>query len=266
MRLQGQPAPEAPPFPDMSKQVVTGIRNAARELAIRLVRRVYEHISVWRLGARRAEPFLRDAVAWISHVLYPMHKNLPASKRAVKYGFAMLHGNALFYAADCTVSTAMQLYGLRGELRRKQPLQAVGAATRVVCIQVVRCSTVLVVTSVFAALGSLAKPGIGTKVGSQQPCDFCALLFLTEESRCSGFQVEHLAFIPLNTSPAPLSMFMVMFCVCFADRVAGHGSPDKPPCLDGGQKIWHLKSGMGALKTSASWCGRGCGCQLFTMK
>uniref|UniRef100_A0A7S0RQA9 Uncharacterized protein n=1 Tax=Chlamydomonas leiostraca TaxID=1034604 RepID=A0A7S0RQA9_9CHLO len=165
LEAQGQAVPEPPSFPDMGKQAVIGAKNAVRELAVRLVRRVYEHAAVWRLGARRAEPFLRDAVAWIAHVLAPMHRSLPTAARATKYGFAMLHGNALFYAADCTVASAIQLHGLREELRRKQPLKAAGTVARVVVIQVVRCGTVLVVTSVFAALGSLAKPGIGTKIG-----------------------------------------------------------------------------------------------------
>ena len=63
--LQGEVAPEAPPFPSMKEPVMNGLRSSMREMAIRVVRRVYEHIAVWRLGLSAASPFLRDGVAWV---------------------------------------------------------------------------------------------------------------------------------------------------------------------------------------------------------
>lgn len=120
-------------MPDMSKPALDGLKAAGRELAVRFMRRVYEHVAVWRLGYTRAEPFLRDAVLWVAHVLHPMHLAAPTSKRIFKFGFAMLHGNALHYAAECTVATTLhvrhELQASKGQPGNKRAAKVARACT-----------------------------------------------------------------------------------------------------------------------------------------
>lgn len=65
---QGEEPSKPPPFPDLKPQVIMGAWGGVREVAVRFVRRIYEHLAVWRLGAARASPFLRDGVLWVHHV------------------------------------------------------------------------------------------------------------------------------------------------------------------------------------------------------
>ena len=75
----------------------------------------------------------------------------------------MLHANALLYAADCTVSLAMHSYTIV-RTRNKTTKQRTVAIVRGAGFHVARCTALLITTSCFSALGTLAKPGLGTKV------------------------------------------------------------------------------------------------------
>ncbi len=70
--FQGEEPPQPPPLPDLRGQVGVGVRSGVREVAVRFVRRIYEHLAVWQLGAARAAPFLRDGVLWVHHVSEPI--------------------------------------------------------------------------------------------------------------------------------------------------------------------------------------------------
>lgn len=143
-----------------------GFSHFCREVLVASVRRIYEHLAVWRLSARRAEPFLRDSKAWIRDVLAPRLavQGARAGRRFYSYQFATLHSAALFYAADCTVAIGYHTYRTvtrkdKGP-RDKALIWAKGAG-----LQVARCFVTLIAVSVGSALGSLAKPGIGTTIG-----------------------------------------------------------------------------------------------------
>lgn len=74
---QGEEPTKAPPLPDLRGQVAVGVRAAVREIAVRFVRRIYEHLAVWQLGTARAAPFLRDGVLWVHHVSAATHDPAP---------------------------------------------------------------------------------------------------------------------------------------------------------------------------------------------
>ncbi|KAL6764832.1 hypothetical protein V8C86DRAFT_2471038 [Haematococcus lacustris] len=162
---EGRPAPPPPPLPNAWQPVVGGAWSAAREMAVRLVRRIYEHLVVWRVGSRKATPFLRDGVLWIGHVLAPMHTSSSTRRRLFSFTFALLHSNALLYAADFTVSVAQHVYVVVRHRKQCSKRQRALLITRGAAAHLLRCTTVLITTSSLAALASLAKPGVGTKVG-----------------------------------------------------------------------------------------------------
>ncbi|KAJ9522189.1 hypothetical protein QJQ45_005246 [Haematococcus lacustris] len=128
-------------------------------MAVRLVRRIYEHLVVWRVGSRKATPFLRDGVLWIGHVLAPMHTSSSTRRRLFSFTFALLHSNALLYAADFTVSVAQHVYVVVRHRKQCSKRQRALLITRGAAAHLLRCTTVLITTSSLAALASLAKPG-----------------------------------------------------------------------------------------------------------
>ncbi|KAF5827900.1 hypothetical protein DUNSADRAFT_18548 [Dunaliella salina] len=161
---RGEEPTKAPPLPDLRGQVAVGVRAAVREIAVRFVRRIYEHLAVWQLGTARAAPFLRDGVLWVHHVLHPKYMFASKSQRLFSFGFAMLHANALLYAADCTVAVVQHTVWVTKEQhrsRRKKALSILAGAG----FHVGRCLFVLGTTSLVASLATLAKPGIGTRAG-----------------------------------------------------------------------------------------------------
>lgn len=161
---QGLAPPEAPPLPDMSPVLDKGFASFCREVLVATTRRIYEHIAVWRLSARKAQALLRDGKAWIRDILSVRHAGAPVAVRFTKYQFATLHAVALFYAADCTVAVG---YHTLRTLRRKGrgPQDKALYWAKGAGAHVARVAVTMVAVSVGAALGSLVKPGIGTTIG-----------------------------------------------------------------------------------------------------
>jgi len=161
---RGEEPTKPPPLPDLRGQVAVGVRSAVREIAVRFVRRIFEHMAVWQLGHERAAPFLRDGVLWVHHVLHPKYMLASKSQRLFSFGFAMLHANALLYAADCTVAVVQHTVRVTKERdrSRQEKVLSILAGTG---FHMGRCLFVLGTTSLVASLASLAKPGIGTRAG-----------------------------------------------------------------------------------------------------
>ncbi|MEW5300797.1 MAG: hypothetical protein WDW36_003702 [Sanguina aurantia] len=159
----GGRAPEMPCLPDFSPVVQSGFYGSLRELFVTCVRRVYEHITVYRL-ANKSKAMLRDSRLWIRDVLQIKHRQSPLLKKFVAYQFAALHSSALFYAADCTVSVAYHTFRTYHRLDKSKPQKAVlllkGSA-----LQLARCLVTLLAVSIGSSAGSLIMPGLGTSVG-----------------------------------------------------------------------------------------------------
>jgi hypothetical protein len=78
---------------------------------VRAVRLVYEHALTAHVGLARAQPFLRNGVAWVLAVLLPRHQSAAASPGAAlrSYTFAMLHAQALALAAEFSVALGVHV-------------------------------------------------------------------------------------------------------------------------------------------------------------
>lgn len=160
--MQGQQPPEPPPLPDFKPTLDRGAHLFVRETLVTTVRRIYEHIAVAKLTPQKSEAILRDSKVWIKNVLSVRHRKDPLTTKLYKYQFAILHSNALFYAADCTVAIGYHTYATcklpKGMHNKDKALYWIKGAG----MQILRCTTTLLAVSVTASLGSLAKPGTGT--------------------------------------------------------------------------------------------------------
>jgi hypothetical protein len=60
---------------------------------------------------------IRSHSACNLQVLHPKYGSAPRSRRLFSFGFALLHANALLYAADCTVAVALHVVRVSKEQR-----------------------------------------------------------------------------------------------------------------------------------------------------
>lgn len=163
---QGQPVPDPPPIPDFKPSFTKGSWQTGRELVTSVVRKIYQAATVRKLGFERASPFLRDYKNWIKEVLATKHRLDPLSRRFHSYLFAALHGTALFYAADFTVSFSLTLLAAIRRVDKTHSQKAVlvargGLAQVVVCIlrfgsAAVGASAVSLMAPGWASVGNLA--------------------------------------------------------------------------------------------------------------
>ncbi|GLC35418.1 hypothetical protein PLESTB_000209500 [Pleodorina starrii] len=160
---EGIAPPPAPELPDLKPGVLKGCAAFGREFAIATTRETYGCIARWRLGPDRAQALLRNSKLWIRDVLSVKYRSASLGRRFVAYQFATMHGVALQYAADCTVSVVQHTY--RTVRRRKEDGNRLVYWAKGVVLQVGRCGVLLVAASLGAALGSLVSPGRGTLVG-----------------------------------------------------------------------------------------------------
>jgi hypothetical protein len=149
----------------MAVSVMNGVWASAREMSVRFVRTIYEHLLTARLGYTRAKPFLRDGIQWVSKVLVLKHSTSTTSTRFYSYTFALLHAHALLYAADLTVYAAIYAYSVTAR-GRGTALQRAQQVLRGVTYHAIRCTVVLLSTSVIAGAVSLYQPGLGTRVSA----------------------------------------------------------------------------------------------------
>jgi hypothetical protein len=138
-------------------------------MSVRFVRTVYEHLLTARLGYQRAKPFLRDGIQWVSKVLVLKHTTSSTSARFYSYTFALLHAHALLYAADLTVYAAIHAYSViaKGQGTAWQQARQV---LKGLTYHAIRCTVVLLSSSVLAAAVSLYQPGLGTRVSVGRDC------------------------------------------------------------------------------------------------
>ncbi len=149
----------------VDEAVHSGVHMALRELATSAVKVAYERLTRWRLGPTRSQPFLRNGPNWVIHVLTPRHKEAgsTAGTKLFSYTFALLHANALFYAAECTVAVGLHTWTVVRDKHRRPAFKA-QAVAKGVLFHTTRCTLLLISTSAMSALGTLARPGFGTRV------------------------------------------------------------------------------------------------------
>ncbi|GAX84730.1 hypothetical protein CEUSTIGMA_g12152.t1 [Chlamydomonas eustigma] len=161
---QGLEEPPPPPIPDFKPCFDRGLQLGCREVAVSSLRRIYELLTVLRLGRSKADIFLRDAKLWIRDVLAFKYRHRSVVQKFVAYEVTVLHSFVLFYSAECTV--AVFLHTTRSLRRRGKSGRSRGLfILRGAAAQVIRCSLQLALASMGACLGSLINPGPGTSVG-----------------------------------------------------------------------------------------------------
>ena len=70
----GQQAPDPPPIPSFKPYFDKGFVLGLRETAVTSIKKIYEFVTIRRVGLARAESLLRDSKAWIRDVLAFKHR------------------------------------------------------------------------------------------------------------------------------------------------------------------------------------------------
>ena len=71
---QGLQPPEAPPMPNFKPCFDKGLWFSGRELVAATIKKIYEFVTIRRVGVLRAESLTRDSKVWIRDVLAVKHR------------------------------------------------------------------------------------------------------------------------------------------------------------------------------------------------